>query len=296
MIRVNGETKLFGLIGDPVSGSLSPLIHSVIAEKISDNIMYAPFHVFNGHLKDALTGAHALNIRGLNITSPYKRDIIRYLSQIDNMASVIGAVNTLKYTENGYEGYNTDIFGIIRTLQHYSADIKGKTAVVFGSGGGAASAVCALCELGAGKIFIANRTMNNAEQLAKQFSGHYNINIEYLPLDKLGSIQNAATAIQATTLGFHGKNEELSPVFDLSFFEGITFVFDIIYNPWETVFLRDAKKFGCVTVNGFDMLIFQAVASYEIWRGKKFDSDFCVDLKNELILMGGIDNAKVTEN
>lgn len=289
---VNGKTKILGIIGNPVSHSLSPFIHNSISMKTDSQYIYVPFHVKSGMVNDAIKGAYALNIQGLNVTVPYKKDVMPHLCYADKQAKAAGAVNTLKYTENGYEGYNTDITGIINTFKYAGVDMEGKAAIIIGAGGSACAAAVALCEMGAKSIVIVNRTIETAKKLAKNVAKYYNTDIECISFEEMESfetmeaVKNAHAMIQTTTLGF-GEQKDLSPIANKLLFDGISFVFDIIYTPWETVFIKDAKEKGCKVVNGFDMLVFQAIASYEIWSAKKFDEKFILSLKNELLFSIG---------
>lgn len=282
---IGGKTHTYGLLGNPIDHTFSPFIYNTIERAVTGSgqadFVYVPFLVKDGNIEAAVRGAHALNIQGLSVTVPYKKDVMPLLRSINKTAMAAGAVNVLKYTEDGYDGYNTDVYGVIKTLENENVGMKDKNAVVLGAGGGAAASAVALCEMGAKKIFIVNRTPNTAKQLAKHISQYYNVDIEYRTFDELGSLPICEVAIQTTTLGF-GPHKGISPVPDIGFFNNVRLVFDIIYNPWETVFLADAKKCGVTAINGFDMLVFQAFAAFEIWKGKSFDNDFVNKTKSEL--------------
>jgi shikimate dehydrogenase len=190
-----------------------------------------------------------------------------HLSGIDETAEAAGAVNTLVYGSDGYDGYNTDIFGVIDLFRASGEDASGKSVAVVGAGGGARAAVCALREMGSEKIFIINRTLNRAKSLAKHVAKRYNVTVDCLTPDRAGEILPVAAVVQCSSLGF-AEWKGLSPV-DESFFGGVGFAADIIYSPWETRFLSDARRRGVKTANGFGMLIAQACASYAIWTGRK---------------------------
>jgi len=260
---VNGKTTVLGLIGDPVSHTFSPQIHNTIAEASGKNTVYVPFHVENDNLKSAIEGAAALSIAGLNVTVPHKKSVIPFLSAIDPTAEKIGAVNTLKLTKNGYVGYNTDITGITNTFKLKNYSPKGKTAAVIGAGGTANAAAFALAEMGAKTIFIFNRTINLAKTLANSLKKHYDVDVSAKPLFDVNSLSSSNIFVQATSVGMNG---DASPIaLDKGIFENAEFIFDAIYSPWETAFLKEAKGHCKICVNGFDMLINQAIASYEIF-------------------------------
>ena len=115
---ITGKTSVFGLIGDPVEHTFSPPIHNSLKNVLNENFVYVPFHVPTGQVEVAMKGAYSLGIKGLNVTVPHKKEVIPFLCGIEKRAEAIGAVNTLKYTENGYFGYNTDILGILYSLQN----------------------------------------------------------------------------------------------------------------------------------------------------------------------------------
>ena len=123
---INGYTRTCGLIGNPVEHTLSPVIHNTLSMVLGENLAYVPFHVENGRLEDAVKGAFALNLLGLNVTVPYKSDVIPYLTDIDPLAENIGAVNTLVRTETGYKGYNTDMPGLYRAMCEDGVKVKGE--------------------------------------------------------------------------------------------------------------------------------------------------------------------------
>ena len=132
---INGYTRTCGLIGNPVEHTLSPVIHNTLSMVLGENLAYVPFHVENGRLEDAVKGAFALNLLGLNVTVPYKSDVIPYLTDIDPLAENIGAVNTLVRTETGYKGYNTDMPGLYRAMCEDGVKVKGEKVLILGAGG-----------------------------------------------------------------------------------------------------------------------------------------------------------------
>jgi shikimate dehydrogenase len=271
---MNGQTAVYGVIGDPVSHSLSPQIHEYFAEISGINMAYLPFHVKGSDLETAICGAHALQIQGLNVTIPHKQAVMPHLSKIDPMAQQVGAVNTLLWTEKGYVGYNTDYIGIQRTLKSAGVDFKGKSVAVLGAGGSAYAACIAAASNGASRISIINRSEENAVFLASHVKSHYNIPVKQTAL-------KSEIVIQTTTLGF-GKYADRSPIDDLiknpDFLEGVELAFDIIYHPKETIFMRQAKEAGISNViGGFPMLVYQAAAAFELWHGRGIADEKAVE-------------------
>ena len=160
---MNATTKTCCLLGNPVGHSKSPFIHNTLAKMMGINMVYTAYKVENGRLGDAIRGADALDFLGLNITVPYKCDVIEYLAEIDPLAEKIGAVNALVRTGNGYKGYNTDIIGLGRQLDEENIIIKDREVIILGAGG-AAKAIAYLCgDKGAKRIYILNRNRDNAE-------------------------------------------------------------------------------------------------------------------------------------
>lgn len=272
---INGKSRVYGIIGDPVEHSFSPVIHNMIAGLIDMNFVYVPFHLKGENVKEALKGAYALNIKGLNVTVPHKKAVIPYLYEIDKRAEAIGAVNTLKYTENGYIGYNTDILGILYSLNSEGIYIKDKKVLIIGAGGSACAALVLAASEGAGEIFLANRTFEKAERLKDHVLKYYDADIKVCGIDEIYNIDCCDLIIQTTTLGF-GEQEGLSPISNIDFFKEkkVSAVFDTIYIPEKTKFLKDAESFGITAVNGFGMLVYQAVAASEIWLDRKYDDKF----------------------
>ena len=282
-LNFNGKTSVYGLIGNPVEHSFSPPIHNTIASSTGSNFVYVPFHVLNDNVEDAIKGAYALGIKGLNVTVPHKKAVMPHLSSIEKRAEAIGAVNTLKFTPDGYAGYNTDIIGILYSFQNRGIYIKDKTVLIIGAGGSACAALVLAVSEGAKKVYIANRTVENADKLKQHVLNYYDADISVLSIDKINDIPNCDIVMQTTTLGFC-KHVGISPIADKQFFKdkNVSAVFDTIYIPSKTKFLEDAESFGITAINGFDMLIYQAVASSEIWLEKTYTEDFKKELRDTL--------------
>ncbi|MDE6686553.1 MAG: shikimate dehydrogenase, partial [Lachnospiraceae bacterium] len=172
-IVVNGKTGLLGLLGNPVEHSVSPILHAALAAKHNDNYAYLAFRVEEEQLRAAVEGAYALGAKGLNVTVPYKKDVMQYLCEIDEKAEILGAVNTLVRTEHGYKGYNTDMPGLYRAMCYDGVSLEGKNVVVIGAGGVANAVIGMLFEAKVKKILILNRTKERAEQLAERFLKAY---------------------------------------------------------------------------------------------------------------------------
>ncbi|MCI1930854.1 MAG: shikimate dehydrogenase [Clostridia bacterium] len=280
----NGHTDVYGIIGNPIEHSFSPILQNTVASAMSENASYLPFRVDNDNVEAAIKGAYALGIRGLNITVPYKKTVMNYLCDIDDTAKTIGAVNTLKWTENGYVGYNTDILGFGKSCDINGIRIKDKKVMLLGAGGAANAVSILTANRDAEKIIIVNRTKEKAEKLKKLvLSTGYSGEIKVIGYSDIKN--NAADIlINATSVGM-GKDRDNSPLdgyVDTDFLNNVSYCIDVIYIPWETKFLRYAKECGCKTVNGFDMLIFQGIASFEIWHERHIENSTAKELRDSL--------------
>lgn len=276
MKEVNGKTRLCGLIGYPVKHTLSPVIHNYLAELTGKNLVYVPLEVAD-NLDVAIKGGFALNILGMNVTVPYKKDVMESLVEVDENAGRIGAVNTLVRMEQGYKGYNTDYLGLKRAMESDNVNIEGEDVVVLGAGG-AANAVVYLCaQLGAKTITILNRTLERAQQLAQRVG-------QYFPKTQFAAMEmkdyakiphKSLTVIQATSIGLHPNVEDVV-IEDENFYKEIKQAVDIIYNPEETKFMKLVKKNGGKAYNGLKMLLYQAIIAFELWNDVSIEEETCL--------------------
>ena len=277
----NGKTKAYGIIGNPVEHSFSPILQNTIASVCGDNCAYLPFKVEKGEVKKALEGAFALGFEGFNVTVPHKVEVLDCLDGIDPLAEKIGAVNTLKRTEKGYKGYNTDILGLGKCFEIEGFSLEGEKCVILGAGGAAKAAVVLAAEKNAAEIYIINRTVEKAENIAESVRKFYNGKIYAAGYDFLMKIPSPKYVINTTSAGM-GDGVWKSVVEDINLFKGVKAVVDIVYVPWETKILHDAAQMGCAAVNGFNMLIYQGIASYEIWHDTKIENEKAKEIRNIL--------------
>ena len=266
-MKIDGKTNVCGLIGNPVEHTLSPMIHNTLAGRLGHNLVYVPFPVEPGRVGEAVHGADALHLLGLNVTVPYKSDVIETLKEIDELARNIGAVNTLVRTEGGYKGYNTDMEGLYRAMLSEGIRIEGEQIVLLGAGG-AARAVAYLCAVkGAERVYMLNRTFDKAQTVAEEVNrvvGREAI----LPMamkDYIRLPEGKYLAIQGTSVGLAPHAEDVV-IADDAFYEKIHTGFDLIYSPWETKFMRLVKEHGGHAYNGLKMLLYQGIIAYELWN------------------------------
>ena len=270
---ISADTKVYGIIGNPVSHSLSPILQNTLAKEMNIDMSYSAFHVTE-NIKEAIKGAFALNIKGFNVTIPYKKDMLDIVSDIDDRAKKIGAINTLIKTENGYKGYNTDIIGLGMSLYNNSLSIKGKDIIILGAGGAAKAVLYLAIEEGVKSITLVNRNISKAKELKAEVGIK---DISVISLDDLKSNINLLDkynyfVFQTTNVGMH-PNVEDCIIEEEAFYEKCNSGIDLIYTPFETSFIKKMKSKGKTCINGLDMLILQGVASFEIWNNIKVKKD-----------------------
>lgn len=267
MNSINGKTKVYGLIGNPVEHTFSPFIHNTLAKKSGINMVYVPFHVENNYLQDALNGIRALNIKGINITVPHKINMFNLLESIDEKAKKIGAINVVKVNDDyTLHGFNTDADGLLKSCKRAGIVFEDKSVCIIGAGG-AARAVSIMCaEESVSKIYIINRTISKAVELKKLINEYYNdIEVTVLSYNDIDKINNSYICFQTTSIGMHPNIDE-SPIEDNNFLQKFKWAVDLVYNPHRTKFLKIAKENNVNILNGLGMLYFQAVEAFETWN------------------------------
>lgn len=270
---INGRTSVYGIIGKPVEHTMSPKIHNTISERMGIDSVYVPFKT-DGNLKDTVRGLYSLGVRGINVTVPYKTGIMEQLCGTEPVAAAIGAVNTLKYTEEGYLGYNTDILGLERELDSAGISLEGRDVVILGAGGAARAAAFMCLEKKPASIVIANRTQEKAELIgsdlksraASEGYGNPVTEIMTVTLDELTGLKGSGLIVfQCTNVGL-SPNDGDCIITDRDFYGRISEGIDLIYKPARTMFMKYVGEAGGRAYNGLKMLIYQAVCSYEIWN------------------------------
>jgi len=275
MIEINGYTRTCGLIGNPVEHTMSPAIHNTLAKEMEINLAYVPFHVSFGYVEDAVKGAYALNVLGCNVTVPYKSEVIPYLREIDSLAKQIGAVNTLVRVDGGFKGYNTDMPGLYRAMCEDGITIEGESVLILGAGGVARAVAVLLAKKGAGEIWILNRTVEKAQEIADEVNCIIEEKrVKALALteyDKLPE-DRSYLAIQATNVGMFPRVEDVV-IKDEAFYKRIQTGYDLIFNPAKTKFMTLVENAGGKAYNGLKMLLYQGVIAYELWTGQAVNNE-----------------------
>lgn len=254
---MNNLVKVCVSIGYPIKSSKSPSLHTIgyKALGIEDQFIYFRAEVKPESLKMAIDGVRSLNIRGVSVTMPLKEEIMKYLDEIDETAKKIGAVNTVLNEDGKLIGYNTDWVGAIIALEK-KKNLKDKKAAVIGAGGAARAIVYGLCKKGA-KVKIFNRTLERAEELAKEFGCSFG---EMGDIREIGEYE---IIINATSVGM---NEDKSPL-PKEFLNRNQIVLDAVYSPKETRLIKDAKDKGAKVVYGYEMLLYQGVEQFKMYTG-----------------------------
>ena len=273
---IDGHTKLTGLLGSPVSHSISPLMHNEAFRLLDLNYVYLCFDVPEASLADTVKGLRCMNIAGFNCTMPDKTKICELIDDLSDAARMIGAVNTVVNENGRLVGHNTDGIGYMQAVKDAGYDITGKTITIMGAGG-AATAICAQAALdGVEKIHIfareTSRFWDRTQKLAENINStlpckavlHENKDTAALAQ----AISESALLLNATSVGM-APNTEGTIIEDTSLYHPDLIVSDVIYNPRETRFLKEAREAGCRTFNGMYMLLYQGAEAFRLWTGKE---------------------------
>ena len=284
--------KFAGIIGYPLSHTLSPSMHNFIYQKLGIDVEYKKWEISPNNLKSHIEKINNENFIGANITVPYKEKIVPLLDEIRNEAKFTGAVNTIVKNNNKLIGYNTDVYGIEQTL-----DIKLKNdvinnAVIFGAGGAAKAAFFVLLQRGLNNLTIVNRTKSNALKMISKFN-NVNCDQTIITLNEKSQIKSACLSadliINTTILGMKGSGyEDISPI-DSTFIDSNSVIFDMVYNPTKTPLIKIALVRNANIIEGLNMLVYQALKSIELWTGIRpsFDDMYS---KCKEILEGKLNN------
>jgi shikimate dehydrogenase len=303
---ITSQTRLLGLIGDPVAHSLSPAMHNAALAELGLDYAYLAFRVAREDLAAAVASVRALGLPGLNVTIPHKVAVMPLLDEIDSLAADIGAVNTIVNRDGRLKGYNTDAGGFLQALQEAGATARGKRVALLGAGGAARAVAFAVADMAA-ELTILNRAceLDWAQDLARHLNETASREVKALVMDEANLtsvIDEADILINATSVGM-SPHIDATPVPQSLLRPGLT-VFDIVYNPPETRLLREAAAAGCRTIGGLAMLVAQGALSFELWTGLKPDSQLMrqtalqalepIGHKTSLALIGFMGSGKST--
>lgn len=261
--KINHETKIIGLIGNPVGHSLSPHIHNAAFDTAGANAVYIPFEASNvdqfiSRLAHPRSRELDWELHGLSVTAPHKSAVMNLLDWIDPAASQIGAVNTIVVRGDELHGYNTDALGFVAPLRHKFGSLHGARCAIVGAGGGARAALWVLRNEGA-RVSLFVRNPGKARELAEEFKADLEQVVD-------ASFAGFDIVVNATPLGTRGVREH-ETVATAEQFREVRLAYDLVYNPLETQFLREARAAGSETLGGIEMLLAQAVEQFKIWIG-----------------------------
>jgi len=261
--ELNEQTEIYGIIGGNTSYSMSPYMHNAAFKFHNLNAVFVPFQVKN--LDEFIerfvrpdTREIELNLKGFSVTIPHKQTIIKHLDYVDETARRIGAVNTVKIVNGELHGYNTDAQGFIEPLRNSYGDLNNMNVVVIGNGGAARACIYALQSEGA-NVTIYARDTKKAKKLADEFD----VSLAELK-PQISDFDSFDVVVNATPLGTIGELQNETPA-TAEQIKNVHLVYDLIYNPFETRFLREAKTVGVPTVGGLAMLVAQAMAQFKLW-------------------------------
>lgn len=266
MITVN--TKLVGLLGYPLTFTFSPAMHNATFKELGLDHYYFPIEVGKEELGAVLGGLRHMNFIGCNVTKPNKVRVMRYLDEVDELASKIGAVNTIKIENGKMKGYNTDGEGYVASLKTLIGDVKGKSFTLLGAGGAGRAIAFTLANHGAERIFIFDKVVECGQKVVSEINASISHCSDYIFMSE----ENLKSAIDASDVLINATGAGMMPNIDVTpidkhLLKKGMIVSDITYNPLMTKLLNEAEEMGCIAHNGIGMLIYQGAKAFEIWTG-----------------------------
>ena len=266
---ITGKTKLLGVIGHPIEHSLSPVMHNAAIAQMNLDYIYLAMPVKPQDLALAVNGFAAINLQGFNVTIPHKQAILPLLSEISPIAQAVGAVNTVWRTNNFlWAGTNTDVEGFIAPLRTYKQDWSQTIALILGNGGAARAIVAGCAELGCAEIHVVGRNQMKLQEFSHSWiNSPLTVNLQVHNWEELSRLIPQTTLLVNTTpIGMypHVDSSPLSTDEMAHLGDGVI-VYDLIYTPKPTQFLKQAEKLGAITIDGLEMLVQQGAAALQIW-------------------------------
>lgn len=260
--------RLIGLIGNPVARSPSPRMHNAAFRHAGLGFYYMSFEIAPEKLESVLEGMRWI-AHGLNVTIPFKTEVLRFLDELSEEAEQTGAVNTIVVKDGRMKGYNTDVVGVLQPFRRRGISLTGARALVLGAGGASRACIVALNRLGCLEFVVLNRSRERFETLKADLGRRLGVDLSWYPLESefLSSwARRVDVVVNATPLGAEGSPE--LPLGDIAFSDGQV-VFDVVYRPLRTRLLDLSASRDSVTIPGYEMLLEQGIASFELWTGLK---------------------------
>ena len=273
-MKIDGYTRLAAVVANPIKHSISPFIHNSAFQATKSNGVYLAWEVEATDLSETVANIRRYRMFGINLSMPYKEQVIPYLDQLSEEARLIGAVNTVVNQEGTLIGYNTDGKGFFKSLPSF--EISRKRMTLLGAGGAAKSILTQAILDGAGQIsvFVRSSSMEKTRIYLEKLRAETDFKVDLYDLENVQILQEiihqSDLLVNATSLGMDGKS---SPVPTNLTLPPQVLVADIIYQPFETPFLQWAKSQGNVAVNGLGMLLYQAAEAFKLWTGKEMPTD-----------------------
>ena len=269
---ITGRTKLLGVLGAPIEHSLSPVLQNAALRAAGLDYVYVALPVKRDALRSAVLGLRDAGFCGFNVTIPFKTEIIAVLDALDEDARRIGAVNTVVVGADGrLTGHNTDAAGFLAGFTACGVSLRGAHVVVLGAGGAARAVLCGLLRAGAAQVSIGVRNLVKGEKLCADFAADGDVRaFRFDDAAFRARLGSADVLVQTTPLGMSPHPEEMPPV-DWAVVHPAAFVYDLIYTPAETRFLREAARRGHRCVNGETMLAAQGAEAFFLWTGVRPD-------------------------
>ena len=271
-MAISGKTRVCAVIGDPIEHTLSPTMHNAAFEHLKLDFVFLAFRVASDELENAVRGACALGIRGLNVTMPHKNSVTEFLDEADPAVKFLGAANTILNQSGRLKGFNTDGVGALKALKQNGVNLAGKRVLLLGAGG-AAKAIAFSLAKEVDELCILNRDAVKARELASVLEpfGKKIVGNELSPKQLQQKLQDSDVLINATLVGMtpYASDSLVKP----DWLKPELTVMDIVYNPVETKLLREARAARAKVINGVEMLLYQGAASFEIWTGCKAPVD-----------------------
>ena len=273
-MKIDGYTRLVAVVANPIKHSISPFIHNSAFEATNTNGVYLAWEVDATELAETVANIRRYQMYGINLSMPYKEQVIPYLDQLSEEACLIGAVNTVVNREGTLIGYNTDGKGFFKSLPSFK--ISKKRLVLLGAGG-AAKAILAQAILdGVSQIsvFVRSSSMEKTRPYLEKIQNATGFRVDLFALEDIQELQDSITQadllVNATSVGMDGSSQPIPTSIVLP--EKLM-VADVIYQPFETPFLKWAKEQGNQSINGLGMLLYQAAEAFELWTGKEMPTD-----------------------
>lgn len=266
----------FGLIGYPLSHSMSKVIQEAAFKSIGEEGSYDILETEQEDLIDRIKYLRAYGYQGFNVTIPLKVPITLFLSGVDNIANVAGSANTIKIMpDSSLQGYNTDVYGFVEAIpKEIQDEIKDKNIAILGNGGAARAVAVGLSILKVKKLDFYVRNIINAAEMIEMIRRNFpEVEMNCYQIDNLKNLSEYKMLVNTTPIGMKSKAMGISPIDEhiVKTLSEDSIVYDLVYNPLKTELIRIAKRNGIRTIHGLDMLIYQGAKAFEIWTGKKPD-------------------------